>query len=539
MEEEFTVRYNDESPQTREQTLEERQEKVDLSYTRAKLDAAGVFDPSNRTYAVYLSDEGATSNLTYSVLENLSISPQSDLSKTQQIIAINRQYVNKNDIIGITAESIENNINTEVRLAYKTPKRGSFKKTDIDMAKLLIADFNEKINLPNFIIRAITTTFIEGTFIAYRRKVDKDGSTDYVVDFYPLGTALISDYEVGGDPYVMVDIGALKSALQKSYPKNRKRKGLFFENMDEEVKVTYPEEVYRAYIAKETYAKLDIESTCVLRIGNQNKKYGLSPIFRAIYPALMLESFEDADRSNAKARAKKIIVQTMNKEILGPEYSRNTYAEQAYAHKNFLDAWKQKTVVVTTPPAVRGLEYVEPKVEMTNIDTVNYYRSRVMSTLGISFLVDSGSQSLSVANISLRQLMKRINRISKQLESTLVKWYKGLLRDNGLNPELAPSVKIIDAEMMESSMKMELVNTLFTKLNCSYETAFDVLGFSVEDEKLKREAENKEKLDEIFAPRITAYTASGKENSNPTSEPQNQDEGKSQYDKDRYQNTKQ
>lgn len=135
--------------------------------------------------------------------------------------------------------------------------------------------------------------------------------------------------------------------------------------------------------------------------------------------------------------------------------------------------------------------------------------------------------------------MKRINRISKQLESTLVKWYKGLLRDNGLNPELAPSVKIIDAEMMESSMKMELVNTLFTKLNCSYETAFDVLGFSVEDEKLKREAENKEKLDEIFAPRITAYTASGKENSNPTSEPQNQDEGKSQYDKDRYQNTKQ
>ena len=108
-----------------------------------------------------MSDEGATSNLTYSVLENLSISPQSDLSKTQQIIAINRQYVNKNDIIGITAESIENNINTEVRLAYKTPKRGSFKKTDIDMAKLLIADFNEKINLPNFIIRAITTTFIE------------------------------------------------------------------------------------------------------------------------------------------------------------------------------------------------------------------------------------------------------------------------------------------------------------------------------------------------------------------------------------------
>ena len=58
--------------------------------------------------------------------------------------------------------------------------------------------------------------------------------------------------------------------------------------MDEEVKVTYPEEVYRAYMDKETYAKLDIESTCVLRIGNQNKKYGLSPIFRAIYPALML-----------------------------------------------------------------------------------------------------------------------------------------------------------------------------------------------------------------------------------------------------------
>lgn len=96
-----------------------------------------------------------------------------------------------------------------------------------------------------------------------------------------------------------------------------------------------------------------------------------SPFLRALKPALMLETFDTADRTNAKARNKKIIVQYLNEKILGSNCERNGYAQQLVAHNNLLSAWKQSTVVVTPPAYVKSIEYVEPKVEMTNIDTGN------------------------------------------------------------------------------------------------------------------------------------------------------------------------
>lgn len=478
---------------------------VDMS-ANLKTDAIREFDPGNRQYSTYLSDAAAAGSVDYDTLENLAISPQSSLDKTVQIIRICRQYTNKNDIIGATVEAIENNLNTDIRLVYKAPKRGSVKKTDIEAAKVLIDDFNEQIKLDKLIAKAVLTTFIDGTFISYMRKKDNE----YVVDYYPVGAAVeVSDYDIGGDPYVVVNMKSLRDALQKTYPKTKKRKALFFEDMAKEIQANYPDEVQKAYHDAEAYAILNVENTGVLRINNQNKKYGLSPIFRAMYPILMLEAFDKADRTNAKARAKKIIALLMNKEILGEHYERDSYAEQAYAHKNFLDAWRQDTVVSTMPATVRDVKYVEPKVEMTSADTINYYRQRAMATLGVTFLLDGGSSSSAVANISLKQLMKRINKISRQLEEVVEKWYKIVLRDNGLDPSLAPTITVIDSEMLEMSMKTDLANTLFTKLNCSYETAFETLGMSLEDEKIRREKENKEGIEDIFAPRVNTFTTSG------------------------------
>lgn len=189
---------------------------------------------------------------------------------------------------------------------------------------------------------------------------------------------------------------------------------MFFENMGEEIKATYPKEVYQAYLNKEQYAKLSVEHSCVMRINNQNKKYGLTPIFRALPATLMLESFGKADRATANARSKKIIHQRLHKEILGEDYNRSGFTEQAYAHRNLLDAWRQTTVVVTTPPTVAEIEYVEPKAETTSIDLMIYYRQKSMNTLGITFLASGNTASMSVANISVKQLMRAINKISRQ-----------------------------------------------------------------------------------------------------------------------------
>ena len=47
---------------------------------------------------------------------------------------------------------------------------------------------------------------------------------------------------------------------------------------------------------------------------------------------------------------------------------------------------------------------------------------------------------------------------------------------------------------------------MYSKLNCSLESALEVLGVSIEDEKQKRIKENSEGIEDIFFPRKTSYT---------------------------------
>ncbi|MBO5970928.1 MAG: hypothetical protein J6S14_20825 [Clostridia bacterium] len=504
---------------------------TELTYEQRVKDAEKMYDPKNMAYANILGGESSTPSVTYDRLRNLAGSPQNNLDNTLTIIGLARQYVNMDDIIGLTFESIENNINTKVRLSYKgiEPARRA-------EVKQVIEDFNEQINLSNLIVQSVSSTWRDGTYIACLR--ESGGS--YVVDYYPLGVALVSDYCKGDQPCVLIDMQELKSRLQKNYTKKKNRKPLFFANMDEEVKQTYPKEVYDAYRQNEQYAQLPVEYSCVMRVNHQNMKYGLTPIFRALPPTLTLEDFGKADRSVANARAKKIIHQRLHKEILGEDYNRSGFPEMAYAHQTLLDAWRQPTVVVTTPPTVESIEYVEPKAETTNINLVQYYRTKAMNTLGISFLASDSTSSMSVANISIKQLMRTINKISRQLEVVLKKWYRVVLATVGLDPAWAPTVKIIDAEMMEADVRNALVDTLFTKLGCSYETAFELLGVSVEDERIRRTQENADELETVFSPRQTAYTTTGQTNGNTGGRPKSNDEGKADkqaYDEERHKAT--
>ena len=90
----------------------------DVDWAARVKEAAVRYDPKNRAYAVHLNSTDSKPVVSQDTLENLSVSPQSDLEKTQQIINLVRNYANKNDIIGATVEAIENNVNGEVRLQW-------------------------------------------------------------------------------------------------------------------------------------------------------------------------------------------------------------------------------------------------------------------------------------------------------------------------------------------------------------------------------------------------------------------------------------
>lgn len=506
-----------------------------LSIRDQKLQLAlSQYDPENKKYSVYLN-EGISPSKSISVeeIEELSTNTQNDLNKVLRINAYNRKLINKNDIVGKTVESIDTNINTEIKLTYGNVDEGRNKKKKLEECKRFIKNFNNSIKVQQLTRNAITTSYVEGNWISYLRHEDKD---NYTVDIYPLGVCEITETMINGEPVIWFNIKELRKRLQKVYRKTKKRKPLMFENMEEEVKNSYPKEIYDAFIAKEDYAVLDHKYTGIIRINNLNRKYGVSPILRAYTDLSMLDTFADSDRINSKAKAKKIIHQKMRKETMGQDYNKDFFPEVSYAHSNFMDAFKQNTVVVTSPPTVEEISYVEPKVEMTSKDTYNIYRSKVLSTLGIQFLMDSGSQSVSTASISVTQLMRTINAISEQLEDILKKWYRQIILDNGYTLDYTPDVNVIDTEQLEAELKHSLATLLFSTMNCSYATAFEILGLDINDEVQKRTLENEKKYDEIFKPHGSQYTNSKGQDStdNQGGRPADSDnKTKQQYDETR------
>ncbi len=488
------------------------------------------FDPSNRQYSVYLNEESGigSEKITLDDLENLAKNAQSDLSKILKINSIVRQRVNEDDIIGKVYEAVIANLNADIRISFDNlPK--NYKKKTKEQAESIIRQFNKETNINTILSSSIPTVYVEGNCIKYLRKKNNH----FVIDTYPLGVAIVSDYSLNGIPYVLIDVRELTNRLQKTTIKGKRNKPLFFNNITEEIKNNYPPEVYQAYINKEHYAKLDLRHTGLNRFCNINRKYGLTPVFKALKPSLMLDTFDNADTINAKAKAKKIIHQVLRKEVMGQSYEKKGLEEMAYAHENLAAAWKNPTVLYTSPPCVEKIEYVEPKVETTNKDTINQYRSRVTSALGISFLNTDGNQTVSTANISIKQLMKTINKIAEQEEIILSRWYSIILEDNGIPQEYCPAPHILDAELLEFEMRKDLSELLYSKFNCSYETAFSLVGINVADEIEKRKKEKEFGYEDILTVHPTSYNSSGDEVDNKGGRPSGTDDlYKQDYDSD-------
>lgn len=502
-------------------------------------DALQRFDKGGSQYSVVLNEEsssGTAKTTTLDDIDDLAFNAQSDISKIQKINALVRQASNEDDIIGKVHEAVESNLNSNVRISFDTLPSDYDEGIKLE-AESEIERFHKEINVNDIVTIAITTTYDEGNCIQYLRSKKSKGIYHHVVDRYPLGVALISDYSMNTIPYVLIDTSELTNRLQKTMLKSKKNKPLFFKNTAEEIKNNYPKEVTRAYTSKEKYAILDVQRTGVNRFGNMNRKYGISPVFKALKPKIMLDTFDKTDNVNAKAKAKKIIAQYLKKEVLGQRGEKKGLEDMAYAHDCLVQAFKNKTVLYTPPGSVEKIEYVEPKVEMTNTETITQYRSRVTSALGISFLNTDGKQTVSTANISIKQLMKTINKIAERQEKILQRWYEVVLSEAGIPIEYCPTPHILDSEMLEFEIKKDLVEFLFSKLNCSYQTAYEFLGMDFDNEVVRRKSEKENGYDLILTPHPTSYNTSGSDEIGAgrpmggTNEGNDVNEKKQEYDK--------
>lgn len=461
------------------------------------------FDPENSQYSSILGNEAKSGEtLTNARIDELAENAQNDLKSILTLNTIVRKFINTDDILGRVVESITTNVNGDYILSYNNFGTIKKKLKILDNAKEVINDFNFQINLPTFIRNVVPTAYAEGNYIMYL----KNEGSNWVIDYFPLGVAEITDSVINNRPVIRINLKELENRLKKTFEKTKSGKALIFENITKEIEASYPPEVIKAYKAKENYVILDYNRARVIRVNNLNRKYGLSPAVRALKSLMMLDTFAKADEINAKSKAKKIIVQILNDKLLGDGGGKKAHEEQQVAHDNFMRAFLRQTVICTTTPAVKEVKYVEPTTEDVSTDKINMYRNKALTTLGISFMASDRSQTASVANIALDQLLKMINSISEQLELILKDYYRIVLEANGISFEYCPSIKIIDSELMSMDLKLSLVTFLFNNLNASMDTCFNYLGIDLGDEIAKREKENNDGLEEIFKPRTTAHT---------------------------------
>lgn len=500
--------------------------------------AVAEYDPKNQMYSAILADTGSANTLTLDRISELGQNAQNNLTNIIEINNIVRQYVNTNDLIGMVVQSVTNNINAEFRLSYSNFDGQRNKTRMLERTKKLIDEFIEEVDLRQVIVEAIQNTYLEGNYTAVCRQ-DQNDKTKWQIEYLPLSVIENSGYEENGNPVILVNINNLKNALNKTMIKKRNGEYLFFANVNEEIKANFPPEVYEAVEARDTYAVLDPNFTGMARINNFGRKYGLTPIFRALAPILILDDYQNADSSTAKAKSKKIIHQKMRKECLGPTGDRKAFEEMAFAHSQLMQAWQNNTVIATTGPFVESISYVEPKTDDIPQEKINIYRNKVLSSLGVAFLAADRSQTASTANINLDQLLKEVNHISTQVERMCERWFKAVLKANNIDEQYAPHIKIIDSELLDMNMRIELSKLLYASYGCSRDTAFSLLGLDVESESVKRQKENEEGYDDVFMPYNTSYNTGGyvtdptppSDNDDGAGRPRtNEDEDKQAYD---------
>lgn len=486
---------------------------------------ASVFEPDTNAYAVTLAR-----------IDELATDPQNSIDKTRQIAKIVDKYINKNYLIGMVDTVIRSNLNTNYKVSYNQvpSETGRNTKNKLKAAKEIVEKMLDEIDIKKLIRLSIPCTFDYGNYFFYM-ETDKD---KYNIHIFPLSIARIAPYRLAGEPILMIDMDELRNRLEHNLPKRKGGKAYFFEKYENEITQAYPKEIVDAFRNKEKYAILDYKRTGIMRAGEDRdgaSLYGVSHLLRALRDIVILDKFADVDDTASNVRAKNILVQTLRKELLGPDGGRQTIKEAAFAHGELCRAVKQKTCVYTGIAAVEDVKWIEPKSNLIDVQNVSLYENRVLSTLGIGFLAKGSASSTLSATISLKQLMRQINYISQQLEHIIEKFAVVALQQFNIPPEYAPKIMVIDSEQLEAEMRIEFAKFLYGTLGASRRTVFEAVNIDLNDETERRAEENAKNLDEIFKPYMTAYTNNGEENENNGRPADNdsKDEEKQGYDKER------
>lgn len=456
--------------------------------------------------SVIPTDDSSSGELTLADIDLLAKDLNSNLDNLRRANAVILQKILEDAFLGQAYESVVANINTDYKLTYGVNRLTDEDKDELEIVKKEIDFFNSCVNLKQLIRDAMARTYAEGNAPMVLR-ITKDRMP--VIEIYPLSIAYPSEYKAGGRSVLEFNLKELRNKLKKTYKKSKKTKrAIYFEDMLREVQNNYSTEIYLAYQNNEDYVRIDPRFGDCVKINDLGRRFGVSPLFRCLRPLIVLNQIEAADVSDSQARSKKILLQTMRKELLGNDGTRKAIDVAAYAHAQATAALKTKNCVYTAIAPVEDLKYVQIKNQSDeSINQQKEYTEKLMTGLGIGFTdIDA---TVGAATISIGQLLKLVNAIGENLETVLNKFYTTWVVECGHDPRFAPTIRVIDAEQTAIDMRKELASFVYSTLGGSRKTAMSMLDLDYDDERLTRLAENQNGDDGVFYARETSYTVSG------------------------------
>lgn len=496
-----------------------------LSQSMDTYDAKRTFQSS-----VFTSDSTNSNELTVDYINQLATGINSTLDNVLRANEIILKSLNTSALFGLAYSILYSNINTNYRLVFNNPYKIEASDEELESIKNLIEGFNHDIDLEELIRDAISGTYVEGN---YNLSLSLNKGQVPQIRHYPLAICYPSYYMYGNDRVLEFNINDLKNRIKKTYSKNKKNKAIYYDNIEKEIKDTYPDEVYSGYKSNDKTIRLDPKFNKCLTINSFGRRFGVSPFFKALKSSIVLDNIIKADISYSKSRAKIIIFQKLSDKLLGKDGKNRALAEQALAHTSAASALQTSSCLYTAPAYVENLSYVTPKNDNSDsVDLMKQYTTQLLNALGISFLDVESATGTSVT-VSFTGLLRIVNSIANSLAKIISRFYQEILEFYGYNRGLAPTLRIETSEELDLQTRMELAKLIYSTFNGSAKTAFEYIGLDVDDEVAKRKTENDNGVYDILLPRQTSYTVSGNSNeSGRPSENQTLDDGKQDYDKD-------
>lgn len=350
----------------------------------------------------------------------------------------------------------------------------------------------------------------------------------------PIHKCKIGNITYNGTPLVEYDCQSILNEWKaKSYSV---QEGWIKDNSLEDYFKGYPDEVVDAVNKGFQYAQLNPDYTFVFQGSKESWQRYAIPFVTSCLPALakkeLISKYEDAMLNLAIRSFVHVKYGDPKKEML-PDRPQITSVRRL-----FVDGMSGYPLVVTNHLAESKV--VQPDLDdLFQWDKYKEVNNDILSAGGISGVIVSGvsedGSTFASAQVSMQTAEARIIAVRDEFCEMMNKINERLTEviEGTYNLKEIPKFNFAPLSMEGRKALRETCKTLWESGIVSTKTLLEANGYSLEDEKIQREKEKNDGVDELMKPRKTSYASSSDSAGRPTlddsertSDPESSERGK-------------